>query len=108
MPVSCQMQQGGCTDARYHRHRAHPLDDARSPQEFNAHPHLSGHDIAVVHNGIMEKHAQLRRELEDRIAEPIDPILFTVPLQLLACHVVILKGTDVDKPRNPVKSVTVE
>jgi glucosamine--fructose-6-phosphate aminotransferase (isomerizing) len=36
------------------------------------------------------------------------PILFTVPLQLLAYHVAVLKGTDVDQPRNLAKSVTVE
>jgi len=36
------------------------------------------------------------------------PIVYTVPLQLLAYHVAILKGTDVDQPRNLAKSVTVE
>jgi glutamine---fructose-6-phosphate transaminase (isomerizing) len=36
------------------------------------------------------------------------PIAFTVPLQLLAYHVAVLKGTDVDQPRNLAKSVTVE
>ena len=36
------------------------------------------------------------------------PILYTVPLQLLAYHVAVLKGTDVDQPRNLAKSVTVE
>jgi glucosamine--fructose-6-phosphate aminotransferase (isomerizing) len=36
------------------------------------------------------------------------PILYTIPLQLLAYHVAILKGTDVDQPRNLAKSVTVE
>lgn len=36
------------------------------------------------------------------------PILFTVPLQLLAYHVALIKGTDVDQPRNLAKSVTVE
>ncbi len=36
------------------------------------------------------------------------PVTFTVPLQLLAYHVAILKGTDVDQPRNLAKSVTVE
>ena len=35
-----------------------------SPSESNAHPHVSGNEIAVVHNGIIENHAQLRRELE--------------------------------------------
>jgi len=36
------------------------------------------------------------------------PILFTVPLQLLAYHIAVLRGTDVDQPRNLAKSVTVE
>ncbi|GAB2892569.1 glutamine--fructose-6-phosphate transaminase (isomerizing) [Microbulbifer echini] len=36
------------------------------------------------------------------------PILYTVPLQLLSYHVALLKGTDVDQPRNLAKSVTVE
>jgi glutamine---fructose-6-phosphate transaminase (isomerizing) len=36
------------------------------------------------------------------------PIIFTVPLQLLSYHVALAKGTDVDKPRNLAKSVTVE
>ena len=35
-------------------------------------------------------------------------ILFTIPLQLLAYHVALIKGTDVDQPRNLTKSVTVE
>ena len=43
---------------------------------------------------------------------PVDaltaPILYTIPLQLLAYHVAVLKGTDVDQPRNLAKSVTVE
>ena len=39
---------------------------------------------------------------------PIAPVLFTIPLQLLSYHVAILKGTDVDQPRNLAKSVTVE
>jgi glucosamine--fructose-6-phosphate aminotransferase (isomerizing) len=38
----------------------------------------------------------------------IAPIIFTVPLQLLAYHVAVLRGTDVDQPRNLAKSVTVE
>ena len=36
------------------------------------------------------------------------PIIYTIPLQLLAYHVAVLKGTDVDQPRNLAKSVTVE
>jgi glucosamine--fructose-6-phosphate aminotransferase (isomerizing) len=38
----------------------------------------------------------------------LDPLIFTIPLQLLAYHVAVLKGTDVDQPRNLAKSVTVE
>jgi glucosamine--fructose-6-phosphate aminotransferase (isomerizing) len=38
----------------------------------------------------------------------LSPILHTVPLQLLAYHTALLRGTDVDKPRNLAKSVTVE
>jgi glucosamine 6-phosphate synthetase-like amidotransferase/phosphosugar isomerase protein len=36
------------------------------------------------------------------------PIVYTIPLQLLAYHAAILKGSDVDQPRNLAKSVTVE
>jgi glucosamine--fructose-6-phosphate aminotransferase (isomerizing) len=38
----------------------------------------------------------------------ISPIIYTIPLQLLAYHVAVIKGTDVDQPRNLAKSVTVE
>ena len=38
----------------------------------------------------------------------IAPILYSIPVQLLAYHVAVLKGTDVDQPRNLAKSVTVE
>lgn len=40
--------------------------------------------------------------------ETVSPIIYTIPLQLLAYHVAVLKGTDVDQPRNLAKSVTVE
>jgi len=40
--------------------------------------------------------------------EVIAPVVYTVPLQLLAYHVAVLRGTDVDQPRNLAKSVTVE
>ena len=38
----------------------------------------------------------------------VAPIVYTIPLQLLAYHVAVVKGTDVDQPRNLAKSVTVE
>ena len=42
------------------------------------------------------------------VANEISPIVYTIPLQLLSYHVAVLKGTDVDQPRNLAKSVTVE
>lgn len=42
------------------------------------------------------------------VPENLVPIIYTIPLQLLSYHVAIIKGTDVDKPRNLAKSVTVE
>lgn len=42
------------------------------------------------------------------VADEVAPIVYTVPLQLLSYHVAVIKGTDVDQPRNLAKSVTVE
>jgi len=42
------------------------------------------------------------------VSELMEPILYIIPLQLFSYHVAILKGTDVDQPRNLAKSVTVE
>jgi len=43
-----------------------------------------------------------------QVGNEISPIVYTIPLQMLAYHVAVLKGTDVDQPRNLAKSVTVE
>ena len=56
---------------------------------------------------------RLREHAEAVIALPsvnafVSPILYAIPVQLLAYHVAIIKGTDVDQPRNLAKSVTVE
>lgn len=50
----------------------------------------------------------VRHILLPKAGEMISPLVFALPLQLLAYHVAILKGTDVDQPRNLAKSVTVE
>lgn len=42
------------------------------------------------------------------VDDSVAPIIYTIPLQLLSYHVAVLKGTDVDQPRNLAKSVTVE
>jgi glutamine---fructose-6-phosphate transaminase (isomerizing) len=60
-----------------------------------------------------DKAADLARKAEDVIAlpetlEPLFPLLAVLPLQLLAYHIAVARGCDVDKPRNLAKSVTVE
>ena len=47
------------------------------------------------------------RQMPD-VPEFLEPIVYTIPLQLLSYHAAVLKGTDVDQPRNLAKSVTVE
>jgi glutamine---fructose-6-phosphate transaminase (isomerizing) len=68
-----------------------------------------GHVIAIATEG--DEH--ISRHVEDvlyvpDICEPLSPMLTVVPLQLIAYHAAVLRGHDVDKPRNLAKSVTVE
>ncbi|SIR12737.1 SIS domain-containing protein, partial [Rhizobium sp. RU33A] len=42
------------------------------------------------------------------VAEIISPMVYSIPIQLLAYHTAVFMGTDVDQPRNLAKSVTVE
>ncbi len=55
----------------------------------------------------VRKKAEVVLEVPDT-SEALMPILLSVPLQLLSYHIAVLKGTDVDQPRNLAKSVTVE
>jgi glucosamine--fructose-6-phosphate aminotransferase (isomerizing) len=43
-----------------------------------------------------------------KVERILEPIVHTIPLQLLSYHVAVVKGTDIDQPRNLAKSVTVE
>lgn len=53
--------------------------------------------------------AQVWQAVEVPTADPfIAPLLYAVPIQLLAYYAAVAKGTDVDQPRNLAKSVTVE
>jgi glucosamine--fructose-6-phosphate aminotransferase (isomerizing) len=68
-----------------------------------------GRIIAVLNEGDIDA----SKKADDVITIPyashhLIPILLTIPLQLLAYHIAVLKGTDVDQPRNLAKSVTVE
>jgi glucosamine--fructose-6-phosphate aminotransferase (isomerizing) len=65
--------------------------------------------IAIVNKG----DDKVSSKADDQIVIPktdqiLTPILQTIPLQLLAYHIAVLRGTDVDQPRNLAKSVTVE
>jgi len=63
--------------------------------------------FAVTHAGEMP--AAVDAAFEVPASEPeLDPILLNIPLQLLAYHVALKRGCDIDKPRNLAKSVTVE
>ena len=44
----------------------------------------------------------------NHVDDVIAPVVYTIPLQLLSYYVAVIKGTDVDQPRNLAKSVTVE
>lgn len=59
--------------------------------------------------GCSKLKAQSRWQLDLPVCDPfVAPILYAIPVQLLAYHAACLKGTDVDQPRNLAKSVTVE
>jgi len=68
-----------------------------------------GRVLAVATEGdeSIRQYADAVVEVPD-VCEPLQPLLTVVPLQLLAYHAAVLRGRDVDKPRNLAKSVTVE
>jgi glucosamine--fructose-6-phosphate aminotransferase (isomerizing) len=68
-----------------------------------------GRVIALCSKGDQEILGRVETIIEvPNLNEYLDPLLLSVPLQLLAYHIAVLKGTDVDQPRNLAKSVTVE
>jgi len=64
--------------------------------------------IAITHAGVDLGHLDARTIVVPKNETELDPILLTIPTQLLAYHAAVLLGHDVDKPRNLAKSVTVE
>ena len=69
----------------------------------------SGRIVAVVNNGAAELAGKVDHFIPVPTTHPVLlPILTVVPLQLLAYHISVLRGCDVDQPRNLAKSVTVE
>ncbi|MBT8049319.1 MAG: glutamine--fructose-6-phosphate transaminase (isomerizing) [Xanthomonadales bacterium] len=72
---------------------------ARGGQLYVLADHASSHGLCREEQTVIEL---------DASGEFISPIVFNVPLQLLAYHAAVLRGTDIDQPRNLAKSVTVE
>ncbi len=68
-----------------------------------------GRIIAIVSKGdkIIRDIAEFTIEIPET-EEPLTPLLSTIPLQLLAYHIAVMRGCNVDQPRNLAKSVTVE
>ncbi|GAB6856577.1 glutamine--fructose-6-phosphate transaminase (isomerizing) [Microbacterium xylanilyticum] len=64
--------------------------------------------IAITHAGVDLGHLDVRTIVVPKNEPELDPILLTIPTQLLAYQAAVLLGHDVDKPRNLAKSVTVE
>jgi len=67
-----------------------------------------GRLVVVTHPGVTLDDPQTPRITVPKNERELDPILLTVPLQLLAYHAALRLGHDIDKPRNLAKSVTVE
>ena len=67
--------------------------------------------VILIADGPAQKEisdTDVRRIETPTVSEFLSPFMFVIPLQLLSYHVALLKGTDVDQPRNLAKSVTVE
>jgi glucosamine--fructose-6-phosphate aminotransferase (isomerizing) len=68
-----------------------------------------GRIIAVTSESIEDLGELVERQLRVPVTHPLlSPVITVIPLQLLAYHIAVLRGCDVDRPRNLAKSVTVE
>ncbi|MFC3448874.1 glutamine--fructose-6-phosphate transaminase (isomerizing) [Amycolatopsis speibonae] len=67
-----------------------------------------GQVLAITHDDVDFGDLDVPRFVVPRSEPELDPILLTIPLQLLAYHAALILGHDIDKPRNLAKSVTVE
>ena len=74
----------------------HEISARSGPLYVVTHPRVDVPDLAAAEIVVPKNEPEL------------DPILLTIPLQLLAYHASVALGNDIDKPRNLAKSVTVE
>ena len=90
------------------------LCSAMTTQELWALSSISRHKTYAPGQTIVTEGDTLARQASDHVLEVpaapelLAPILEVVPLQLLAYHIAVRRGCDVDQPRNLAKSVTVE
>ncbi len=88
-----------------------PNNDLLEKLKSNLHEvQARGGELFVFADGVDHFRAQRGLHLIElpHVPPSLEPIIYTVPLQLLSYHVAVAKGTDVDQPRNLAKSVTVE
>jgi glucosamine--fructose-6-phosphate aminotransferase (isomerizing) len=88
-----------------------PNDALQEKLKSNLHEvHARGGQLIIFanHRAIMQSSDYIQVIELGEVDEIISPLVYTIPLQLLAYHVALIKGTDVDQPRNLAKSVTVE
>ncbi len=64
--------------------------------------------FADEHSGIPADKERQHVVYVPQVSALLAPIVYSIPVQLLSYHVAVLRGTDVDQPRNLAKSVTVE
>jgi glutamine---fructose-6-phosphate transaminase (isomerizing) len=85
-------------------------DDELADRNLGALQQIAARDgdvVAITHPGVLDG-SDAARIVVPKNEPELDPILLTVPLQLLAYHAALTLGHDIDKPRNLAKSVTVE
>jgi glucosamine--fructose-6-phosphate aminotransferase (isomerizing) len=85
-------------------------DDELADRNLGALQQIGARDgevLAITHPGVLDD-SDVTRIVVPKNEPELDPILLTVPLQLLAYHAALTLGHDIDKPRNLAKSVTVE
>ena len=69
----------------------------------------SGQIIAIINEGDEVMKAEADHYIEvPQVNEVFSPLVNTIPLQLISYHIALMRGCDVDRPRNLAKSVTVE
>ena len=81
----------------------------KTPPTCRRWPRAAGRIVLVSDAGAERAGCEIEAHLPVPTAHPFtNPLLYAVPVQLLAYHTAVFMGTDVDQPRNLAKSVTVE